>query len=121
MYVLVMVTKHFCLPDFPSHLSLFLPSPFTLSPPQPFPSLPPSPSLPLSHPRSLPLHPLSPSTLLLLEQSSTANECLGMDYLLQAAERGMKLAMLEVAKAYDTGLGLGKVPEGDSSFPVKQR
>ena len=44
-----------------------------------------------------------------------------MDYLLQAAERGMKLAMLEVAKAFDSGVGLGKAPEGDPSFPVKQR
>ena len=54
-------------------------------------------------------------------QSSPANECLGMDYLLQAAERGMKLAMLEVAKAFDSGFGLGKAPEGDPSFPAKQR
>ena len=67
------------------------------------------------------LFPPPISTLLLLEQSSAANECLGMDFLLQAAERGMKLAMLEVAKAYDTGFGLGKAPEGDSSFPAKQR
>ena len=59
---------------------------------------------------------LSPSL-----QSSPANECLGMDYLLQAAERGMKLAMLEVAKAFDSGIGLGKAPEGDPSFPAKQR
>ena len=44
-----------------------------------------------------------------------------MDYLLQAAERGMKLAMLEVAKAFDSGLGLGKAPEDDPSFPAKQR
>ncbi len=33
----------------------------------------------------------------------------------------MKLAMLEVAKAFDSGYGLGKAPEDDPSFPAKQR
>ena len=33
----------------------------------------------------------------------------------------MKLAMLEAAKAYDSGVGLGKAPEGDATFPAKQR
>lgn len=54
-------------------------------------------------------------------QASPVNECLGMDYLVQAAERGMKLAMLEVAKAFDSGVGLGKAPDNDASFPAKQR
>ena len=40
---------------------------------------------------------------------------------MQAAERGMKLAMLEVAKAYESGVGLGQAPEGDVSFPAMQR
>ena len=65
--------------------------------------------------------PFPPPLPPFLEQPSPANECLGMDYLLQAAERGMKLAMLEAAKAYDSGVGLGKVPEGDATFPAKQR
>ena len=64
---------------------------------------------------------LSYLSLSLSFQSSPANECLGMDYLVQAAERGMKLAMLEVAKAFDSGFGLGKAPEDDPSFPAKQR
>ena len=40
---------------------------------------------------------------------------------MQAAERGMKLAMLEVAKAYESGVGLGQAPEGNVSFPAMQR
>ena len=33
----------------------------------------------------------------------------------------MKLAMLEAAKAYDTGFGLGEAPEDDPSFTAEQR
>ena len=70
---------------------------------------------------SLSISPFSPSLPLSSEQSSPANECLGMDYLVQAAERGMKLAMLEVARAFESGVGLGTAPEGDTTFPAKQR
>ena len=39
-----------------------------------------------------------------------------MEYLVRAAEKGLKPAMLEVAKALDTGVGLGKAPENDADF-----
>lgn len=44
-----------------------------------------------------------------------------MDYLVQAAQRGLKAAMLEVAKAYDSGVGLGKAPENEPDFGAEQR
>jgi len=44
-----------------------------------------------------------------------------MEYLVQAAEGGLRVAMVEVGRAYNTGEGLGKAPEGDPSFPAKQR
>ena len=59
--------------------------------------------------------------MLLTLQESAANECIGMDYLVKAAEKGVKSAMLEVAKALDTGMGLGKAPEDDPGFTAKQR
>ena len=39
-----------------------------------------------------------------------------MEYLVKAAEKGLKSAMLEVAKALDTGLGLGKAPKNSNNF-----
>ena len=48
-----------------------------------------------------------------------------MDYLVQAAEKGLRVAMLEAAKALDTGEGLGQaLREGDKSekkFTAKRR
>ncbi len=44
-----------------------------------------------------------------------------MEYLVQAAEGGIKEAMLEVAKALDTGTGLGKAPDDVPSFTATQR
>ena len=45
-----------------------------------------------------------------------------MEYLVQAAERGSKPAMLEAARALDTGVGLGRAPHSnDHASPVKQR
>jgi len=43
-----------------------------------------------------------------------------MEYLVQAAEGGLRVAMVEVGRAYNTGQGLGKAP-GGPSFPAKQR
>ena len=54
-------------------------------------------------------------------QASPENECMGMEYLVQAAEGGHREAMIEVAKAYDTGERLGRAPEGNTDFPAKQR
>ena len=64
--------------------------------------------------------PLSLS-LSLPPQASPEHECEGMEYLVQAAEGGMKEAMLEVARALDTGTGLGKAPENDPNFTATQR
>jgi len=44
-----------------------------------------------------------------------------MHYLVGAAEKGYKPAMLEVAKALDTGDGLGKAPDDDPTFTAPQR
>ena len=44
-----------------------------------------------------------------------------MDYLVRAAEKGYKAAMLEVAKALDTGVGLGKAPDDNPTFTAPQR
>lgn len=45
------------------------------------------------------------------------HESEGMEYLVEAAERGVRAAMLEVARAYDTGVGLGTAPDdADHSF-----
>ena len=54
-------------------------------------------------------------------QPSPANECIGMEYLTQAAGIGLRAAMFEAAKAYDTGVGLGKAIDDDPSFPARQR
>ena len=40
---------------------------------------------------------------------------------MQAAEGGMRVAMLEVARAFDTGTGLGKAPANDPNFTATQR
>ena len=54
-------------------------------------------------------------------QASPQNECLGMEYMLQAAEAGVRPAMLEVAKAFESGCGLGEPPVDNSTFPGKKR
>lgn len=54
-------------------------------------------------------------------QASGAHECEGMEFLVRAAEKGKKPAMLEVAKALDTGVGLGQAPDNDPNFAAKQR
>ncbi len=38
-----------------------------------------------------------------------------MEYLVKAAEKGLRAAMLEVARALDTGLGLGAAADNSSS------
>ena len=109
--------------DFPSSLSLSPPPSLSifLLPPSPFssckscnPCQPPPP--PLDH--ILSMYRYSP-------QASSAHECEGMDYLVQAAEKGLRVAMLEAAKALDMGEGLGQaLREGDKSekkFTAKRR
>ena len=41
--------------------------------------------------------------------------------MLQAAEAGVRPAMLEVAKAFESGCGLGEPPVDNSTFPGKKR
>lgn len=40
-------------------------------------------------------------------QETPENEAIGMQYLVDAAERGLRPAMFEVAKALDTGMNSG--------------
>ena len=54
-------------------------------------------------------------------QATPTNEHIGMGYLVEAAEGGVTVAMVRVAKSYETGEGLGKAPEGDPNFPASQR
>lgn len=44
----------------------------------------------------------------ILQDEEEGNLDLGMDYMVQAAEAGDRSAMIYVAKAFETGVGLGK-------------
>ncbi len=63
--------------------------------------------------------------LILVLQASPANDCLGMEFLVCAAEGGLKVAMVEAARAYDSGQGLGIAGSdgggGDGRLTVTQR
>ena len=50
----------------------------------------------------------SASLLLMVVQKSVENMNKGVDYMLMAAEAGDRSAMLYMAKAYETGVGLGE-------------
>ena len=50
-----------------------------------------------------------------------SNQCRGFDYLYRAAELGDREAMVRVAEALETGIGLGERPEEDAGFTAPQR
>lgn len=47
----------------------------------------------------------------ILSQPSPTHSYIGMGYLELAAKAGVREAMLQVASAYDTGIGLGNSPD----------
>lgn len=56
-----------------------------------------------------------------VSQATVEHESEGVEYLVEAAEKGVKAAMLEVARAYDTGLGLGTAHNDDANHSFTQR
>lgn len=53
-------------------------------------------------------------------EANPTNKCLGFEYFLEAAENGLRVAMVIVAKTFETGVGLGLLCDSNDGL-AKQR